>query len=835
MRVMLLLFAALAACAAELQLPFRLVELKAFSISTANARQQLEQIVERAAATGDVVSEAYARVALAALDENDQQPDRAEKRLRDAATERVIQLEPAFVPFSELWLADECRRLRRVVRSHFWAGKAADDFRIRGDFGNFARALHLRTRLMAPSLKRTSTLREAFASASRTGDRFLTAPIEADLGDALRVEGDLANALTYLTHSTSVLNESARHDPDLRPAEARALFQLGRALTAHGREDEALQRLAQAEKLLPPGNDRELALNIGIESARILASIGRREEAVRIVSGLKMEGAGAREALTRTSFAALTYVYFALGDYRKALNLAEPLLKEYPGVSFPAVQWIAGACYFQLGRYHEAVAVTSDAIKLSSQPKSLPMLSALRWRARALDRLGRFDEAGRDMIEAARLARNVLDRLAPNDEWKRGFLEGRQQVADDIISVLWRAGKQTEALQAAEDFRARAFLDLMASRDNAGQSSPTLTSNGVSESIPLERVSAEAKASRATVLAYYVHPDGLYVWLVASDGSTHAAHRPVPSGELQALVGRARSLGYQPDRAAWRELHKLLIEPVKTWLPAPGNELLTVLPHGPLLHLPFGALLNAKGRYLLQDFAIRILPATAFLFRAGQGAKSPLVLIGAPADPPTAAGGKPMPQLPGAARELNQIAAIAPAESQLFSGHAAAAPAVREAVPRASVLHFATHAVIDARRPFDSFLALSDRGKLTAREVYQFRLATDLVTLSACRAASGRISYDGLLGFTRAFLFAGAASVVAPLWDIPDQPTVRIMEQFYRSYLGGARKSVALRQAQLSLLRDLRAGQVTVVTPAGPMALPEHPAIWAGFVLQGAD
>jgi CHAT domain-containing protein len=142
---------------------------------------------------------------------------------------------------------------------------------------------------------------------------------------------------------------------------------------------------------------------------------------------------------------------------------------------------------------------------------------------------------------------------------------------------------------------------------------------------------------------------------------------------------------------------------------------------------------------------------------------------------------------------------------------------------------------VDEGAPFESYLALSGSQKLTAAEIYNLRLHADLVVLSACRSGSGKVSADGLVGFTRAFLYAGAASVLAPLWDIPDEPTVRLVEEFYRQYRGGANKAQALRAAQLKLLAELRSGKFTVATPAGPMSLPEHPAIWAGFVIQGDE
>jgi CHAT domain-containing protein len=71
------------------------------------------------------------------------------------------------------------------------------------------------------------------------------------------------------------------------------------------------------------------------------------------------------------------------------------------------------------------------------------------------------------------------------------------------------------------------------------------------------------------------------------------------------------------------------------------------------------------------------------------------------------------------------------------------------------------------------------------------------------------------------------------LWDVADEPTNRLLPNFYRSWLRGESKSRALRGAQLRLLRDLRAGHVTINTPAGIVAIPEDPVFWAGFALFG--
>jgi len=109
------------------------------------------------------------------------------------------------------------------------------------------------------------------------------------------------------------------------------------------------------------------------------------------------------------------------------------------------------------------------------------------------------------------------------------------------------------------------------------------------------------------------------------------------------------------------------------------------------------------------------------------------------------------------------------------------------------------------------------------------------VVLSACRTGLGRINGDGVAGLARAFFYAGAASVISTLWDVPDQPAAQLMEDFYRSFGDGSKKgkSEALREAQLRLLRSLRKGDVRVDTPFGALSLPESPVLWAGYVLLG--
>jgi CHAT domain-containing protein len=170
------------------------------------------------------------------------------------------------------------------------------------------------------------------------------------------------------------------------------------------------------------------------------------------------------------------------------------------------------------------------------------------------------------------------------------------------------------------------------------------------------------------------------------------------------------------------------------------------------------------------------------------------------------------------------------------------------------LIHFATHGVIQQQRSLTSYLALrggSDNaarfgtstasnidtrndGRLTAEEVYNLQLQARLVVLSACSTALGPMTGDGVIGFTRAFLYAGASSVIATEWDVPDEAGYELMRRFYRHRTAArGADSLALRAAQLGVIQALRKGTLKVTTPSGEVALPEHPLFWAGFVLVG--
>jgi CHAT domain-containing protein len=278
---------------------------------------------------------------------------------------------------------------------------------------------------------------------------------------------------------------------------------------------------------------------------------------------------------------------------------------------------------------------------------------------------------------------------------------------------------------------------------------------------------------------------------------------------------------------------------VKEHLPGGDNELLTIIPSGPLFNVSFAALQAPDGKYLVEQYRTHVLPSIGLLRFTAQNAeesarqKGRYVLLADPASPPDR-----LPSLPSTRTEATAIAHILPpGQTRLLLGVDANRRQLIENLSSATVLHLATHAVLNEKDSYQSFLALqgdrTDTGRLTVADIYQWKLHSRLVVLSACRTGLGRITGDGIMGLSRALFYAGAASVVSSMWDIADKPTAEMLPRFYEALLAGTSPSGALRAAQLSMLHDLRKGRIHVRTIGASSPLPPDPVYWAAFSLAG--
>ncbi len=140
-------------------------------------------------------------------------------------------------------------------------------------------------------------------------------------------------------------------------------------------------------------------------------------------------------------------------------------------------------------------------------------------------------------------------------------------------------------------------------------------------------------------------------------------------------------------------------------------------------------------------------------------------------------------------------------------------------------LHFATHGLLDTKHPALSGLIFSlvtpngeaQDGYLRLNDIYNMKLAADLVVLSSCKSALGKdLESEGILGLPQAFLHAGAKRVISTLWNVDDSATAELMKHFYQRLHDGETPASALRGAQSDLAR----------IPSW-----SHPFYWAAFVL----
>jgi CHAT domain-containing protein/Tfp pilus assembly protein PilF len=302
-----------------------------------------------------------------------------------------------------------------------------------------------------------------------------------------------------------------------------------------------------------------------------------------------------------------------------------------------------------------------------------------------------------------------------------------------------------------------------------------------------------------------------------------------------------------------RDLSRLLLAPAERLL---GDRPLLIVADGALQYIPFAALPTpVSGAPLATRHDVVSLPsasALAVLRREVRGRPRAPKTLAVFADPvfqatderltgrpglmrlaATTRGGEERPafqRLFSSGKEARAIAALVPPGQRFLAlGFAASrTQATSHELAQYRNVHFATHGVLDSRRPELSKLVLSlydEKGKtqdgfLRLNDIYNLRLGADLVVLSACQTALGQeIRGEGLVGLTRGFMYAGAARVVASLWSVEDRATAELMESFYRGMLRqGLSPAAALRRAQLEMAR----------TPGR-----KSPYYWAGFSLQG--
>jgi len=465
----------------------------------------------------------------------------------------------------------------------------------------------------------------------------------------------------------------------------------------------------------------------------------------------------------------------------------------------------------------------------------------------------------------AESALDGLDGLTPEQQAQE------ERLFEQLSSVqkkLWRPDAPAEQEQQLKRELAEAERALELFRLEQRRADPRYTRINPPQPLPHGRV-AELLDTETALIEYVLGDKQSFAWVVFQ-GKVSSVALP-PGKDLAAAVAthRAASSGKVSSQTAAQAIAKLkalgqqlyqkLFQPLEERLAAARK--LIIVPDGALAYLPFETLAGEPKRpastapYLAERFAISYAPSASALAalrtlrrNADREVKKGIVAFGDPvyakseadeAAPTNEARTRQAErsfdfrQLPYTRTEVNEIAALfPPAERRVFLGAAAHEQNVKaEPLREYRYVHFAAHALIDEDYPARSGIVLStptdskgdskEDGALQMSEVMRLKLNADLVTLSACRTGLGQLlKGEGIIGLTRAFLYAGADSVVVSLWNVNDIATATLMKAFYKNLKQGLSKDDALRQAKLELIRGRQ--------PAW-----RHPYYWAAFVLVG--
>lgn len=490
------------------------------------------------------------------------------------------------------------------------------------------------------------------------------------------------------------------------------------------------------------------------------------------------------------------------------------------------------------------------------QIESQSTLATLR--AREAHARGAAGERRRLLEEAVRLFEEVRAQLGV-EQLGTVFTRERRETYEALIEILAEAGEADAALRLIGSIKARAFGEALRGGPQVevpiGLPGPRVIQRARLR-FKLAKIdpAADPTALRTqlppdvAIVEYYALADRLLVFWIDREGvalRTATVQGGALESESAALLKGLRDAGVGYEEAA-AKLGAWLLDPIAGQLnEAERIQTLVIVPHGVLHPIPFEALPWAGG-LLVDRFGV----VSAANLTAVQSAL---------ASAPNAGGlvalavGDAEKNLPGARREAEEV--VDRFQGRALLGSAAQESVVREAMRDKDLLHFAVHGVRpDATAP--AYLALaadsSNDGKLHADELATETLRAALVVLSVCDSARGRPNQgDEIVGvIDRAFLRAGARSVVASRWPVHDAASVLFMRRFYEGLRAGRPILEAFHGAQLALRRkqarpaqlgpllaNLDGSRVRGYTLAEKKPLPQdfaHPYFWAAFSLRGA-
>jgi CHAT domain-containing protein len=504
-----------------------------------------------------------------------------------------------------------------------------------------------------------------------------------------------------------------------------------------------------------------------------------------------------------------------------------------------------GNFYKSRSEFQNALADYTDALNLS-RSVDFPAYAyeARKGRLSSYIALAEDEMAENEIAEMLKLLENARSEILEQEN-RNTFFDAEQDVYDLAIDYeCSRRNDFLKALEYSEESRSRSLLDLLKTQADVVSNTRALDIKFKETYSPLTIPAIQAGLpERLQVIHYCVLGDKIITWVISPDSVSHAVV-DISQDELNKKVkAYVDAISHNPDKesaglsAQSKGLYDILIKPVAHLLNR--DDSICIMPDKVLNILPFEALVSAETqRYLVEDFSVIYSTSSSVLLacvEAARGKAAPdaerLLGVGDPSFDHSVF--KDLPGLSAAKREVEKIAAFYPQSVTLTAG-AAREAAVKSEMRRASVIHFATHSILDEDSPLLSKILLAkettDRpevndGVLQSYEIYNTKFPNAaLVVLSSCQSGIDRYyKGEGMMSLARSFMAAGVPTVVASLWKADSDATANLMIEFHR----------LRRQEHLSVVESLRRAKLNMIR--GQDGRFRSPYFWSAFIVTGGE
>lgn len=638
----------------------------------------------------------------------------------------------------------------------------------------------------------------------------LAAEIHTHLGEAFFAEGSNVNAIRSLRRSLRICEASG-----FKPQAADARLVLARVYGRTGRLPLAAQTLQQVLDFRSASGDRTGRVDALIELADVHRRRGQLSQALAMaaeardladamdlqdVRWLAMTTVGRIEA-------ALHRIPEARASFDAAISSVEDMRLHIGAAEETRSRFFTD----HLAPYQERIALalaasqTADAFYFAERSKARVLLDVIRGDRAPVTKAMTADERQREIgLRTALSSVNSEIRIAT------------QTVPQSAARLDGLKRKRDATRLDYEDFQARLY-----------DSHPSLrVSRAAAPVIRAAEAQQLVSDPAAAIVEFVAGRDRIHAFVIRRSDvrSFELASRPATLAVLIRKFRRELASRDLRAPASARALDAMVLGPMRAALA--GATTLIIVPDGLLWDLPFQALQSPAARYLIEDAAVSYAPSvtvlrdTMRLHAETNGARTVLAL-GNP--------GTGSDALPETAAEVTQLSRIYGPSSRVYLGREAREDRLKAEAPGYRVLHLATHGVLDNASPLYSHLVLArpepgerEDGWLEAWEIMNLPLKADLVILSACETARGRVAPgEGVIGLMWSLFVAGSPATLVSQWQVDSASTTALMVAFHQEWsLGhdGASKARALQRAAVRVLRTRGFA---------------HPFYWAGFILAG--